>query len=99
MDLSFPQVAQTMRSARSGAMAARVGEELLKSFPRSEYAERTRVVVGEAWFQAGDLDRARDTLAGLDRKASDASLRARAASRLAWCDYLDGDAAAASPSR
>jgi len=78
------------------AEAARVGEELLKSFPRSEYAERTRVVVGEAWFQAGDLDRARDTLAGLDRKASDASLRARAASRLAWCDYLDGDAAAAS---
>jgi tetratricopeptide (TPR) repeat protein len=79
----------------NAAEAARAGEELLASFPNSEYAERTRVVVGEAWFQVGDRARARKALAGLERSASDPALRARAASRLAWCAYQDGDRAAA----
>ncbi len=75
--------------------AARLGNELLKRFPQSEYGERTRVVVGEAHFAQGDYAAAEKALAGLERTAKDESLRARVLSRLGWCRYLAGDAAGA----
>jgi TolA-binding protein len=75
--------------------AVSLGEELLRRRPDSEYAERTRVVVGEAWFQRGDMARAEQALAGLETSASDPALRARAASRVAWCHYQRGDHAGA----
>ena len=90
-DYSLHAAAVAALNGGDAAEAASLGEELLKRFPESEYAERTQIVVGEAWFQRKEYARTEQVLGDLDRRASDTSLRARAASRLAWCRYLLGD--------
>jgi TolA-binding protein len=94
-DYALHAAAVAALNAGQTAEAARQAEELLMRFSDSAYAERARVVLGEARFLSGDRAGARRAFAGLDAQASDQALRTRALSRLAWCDYQDGDHAAA----
>lgn len=70
--------------------AAAKAEELLRRFPESTYAERTRLVLGESLFALDQHARAEEVLSPLARSGeADVALRAR--SRIAWCRYLGGE--------
>lgn len=90
-DYALHAAAVTKLNAGDLDGAAQLAKSLLDRFPDSEYRAHASLVLGERALARKDFERADESFAAAT-KSKDAGVALRAASRLAWCAFLAGDA-------